>query len=465
MSRLALGLAAIASITMMPAASALAGTARVVRTVAPPDSKEAGTTLVRFTYVARSGERNRLTLTFEGGHVRVVDLAGVTPGSGCTREGAHPEIVSCFLRRSSYVGSPDIKLGDRADHVRLLGRSRSGFLATGETVVGPVGGVLRGGPGGDVLRGGPGVNLFYGGSGNDRMLGGASTDQFFEGSARNGADTIFAGRSPRRGSSLDAVLYTRRRNPVRANLDARPNDGERGERDRIMGVADLFGGRGADRLAGDRHANSIDGDAGADRLLGHGGDDDLSGGSGSDLLVGGAGGDVVLGEGGADSVYLEDGFPDYASCGTFKDEDRGHEEFDRLYIDGHDFFSNLDPVVSGLCDEVTRSGGPAGLVFWARIGTTLTLDGASVQLPVGCPTDAAPRCPGAVTLSRGSRVLAEVNVNVPNGETRVRYPRLPRDVRAIVRRRGALGATATTSFPVSGGSPVVRRTRVTFVPD
>lgn len=58
-------------------------------------------------------------------------------------------------------------------------------------------------------------------------------------------------------------------------------DGAPGEGDRLSRVENLFGGRGADRLAGDKGPNLLAGHGGRDRLIGR---------SGADAMVPGTGG-------------------------------------------------------------------------------------------------------------------------------------------------------------------------------
>ena len=248
--------------------TANAGTVRVVKTVWGPGTDEPGMTLAALEYRAGPGERNHVTIVRARVGATVTDLAGVTPGRGCVPGRPRPSTARCSLDVDE-VRPAVVALGDRGDYARL---------------VGGLSGYFDGGSGDDVLIGGRGlkwINIFRGGPGNDRMIGGPGDDDFDEDSKRNGADTISGGAQADSGrpfSITDTVSYRDRRNGVTADLNGRPDDGERGERDSIVGVAKLVGGRGSDRLAGDSGHNWLEGGAGADTILGGGGDDTLFGG-------------------------------------------------------------------------------------------------------------------------------------------------------------------------------------------
>jgi RTX calcium-binding nonapeptide repeat (4 copies) len=381
--------------------------------------------------------------------VRVTDLAGVTPGQGCVRACPRGTTARCLLA-ADFEQRSSLLLGDRGDYARLVGRLDGSF---------------DGGSGNDVLIGGSGRvnqfrngNVFTGGPGNDRMIGGPRDDEFDGGSRRNGADTISGGAE----DGYDSLSYADRRNGVRADLNGRRDDGERGEGDRIDGVEDLTGGRGGDRLSGNSATNILNGQAGNDTILGGGGDDAIFGLDGSDFLSGGPGGDWVDAGNGNDTVHVRDGAPDSVQCGDFIGTTGG---FDSVYLDGFDFFNPDDP-----CERVSRSG-VTGLVFRGRVTpTTLTVEATNeVTFRVGCPPDAPPRCVGRVSFARRGRLLASTAVTLERSSVSgvdvddMRTVRLPSDVTEAVQTRGRLSATATISFRDSGGQEIVRQIRVTFV--
>ena len=64
--------------------------------------------------------------------------------------------------------------------------------------------------------------------------------------------------------------------------------------DRLVGIENLTGSRGADGLTGNAGVNVLNGAAGDDVLNGAGGNDMLIGSAGRDRLIGGAGADVFL---------------------------------------------------------------------------------------------------------------------------------------------------------------------------
>jgi hypothetical protein len=136
---------------------------------------------------------------------------------------------------------------------------------------------LEGQAGRDVLIGTPGIDDIHGGGGRDRLFGRGGSDRLTDGDRsgatgekRPGPDLLDA------GSGLhDQVSYARRRRPLSIDLRPGGTEGESGEGDRVVGVEDLIGGRGADRLIGNSRANFIDAGEGSDRVAGGRGDDVL----------------------------------------------------------------------------------------------------------------------------------------------------------------------------------------------
>ena len=246
---------------------------------------------------AAPGERNRVRVVVAGRRrVVISDRVPVRPGVGCRRpDPANLRVVRCEMARGPDPSGVDYEpegvrvfLGDQADSAKVS-RGRRSFGSDS----------LSGGPGNDLLVSGPGGVAFTGGPGDDQMLGGTGYDSFTADASLDGQDTMVGGRG------ADAVSYSLRRRPVSADLDGRRDDGQRGERDRIVGVEGLTGGRAADRLVGDRHTNFLDGQEGPDQLFGGDGDDSLYGsnsraGPGGDRLYAGRGNDEITGGEGRD---------------------------------------------------------------------------------------------------------------------------------------------------------------------
>jgi Ca2+-binding RTX toxin-like protein len=113
--------------------------------------------------------------------------------------------------------------------------------------------VLRGGGGHDTLHGLAGNDALHGEAGDDRLLGWAG-DDLLEGGA--GSDTAY----------FNAAVV--------ADLAAgTAQGGAFGGSDRLVGIENLVGSGGDDRLAGDKRANALGGGQGADLLEGRGGAD------------------------------------------------------------------------------------------------------------------------------------------------------------------------------------------------
>jgi Ca2+-binding RTX toxin-like protein len=83
----------------------------------------------------------------------------------------------------------------------------------------------------------------------------------------------------------------------------------------ILGIENVSGGAGADRLLGHDGANQLSGNDGSDRLIGRGGNDLLTGDSGDDVITGGLGNDSLFGGEGQDQLQL-DGGDDLIDGGT-----------------------------------------------------------------------------------------------------------------------------------------------------
>jgi Ca2+-binding RTX toxin-like protein len=311
-------------------------------------------------YRADSGERNRLSIAFDGSTVRVTDAAGIRPGENCSATPGDSKRALCTLGDTNRGVSLRVELRDRSDRVAVRGRRR---------LDDQLGSTIRGGSGDDRIdvraagalpRSGHDGAYLYGNGGDDVLIGGPLRD-FFDGGRRpNGSDTFIGG-----GSNDDWVTYRSRKGNVRADLRGDRDDGARGERDRIgRDIEQISGGNGNDRLVGNSRRNLIVGEGGRDTLIGRGGGDTLDsgddipdrgdrlfGGRGNDKLRGGDGPDVidagpgrdrVLAWKGRDRIDLRDRSADEVSCGPGVDLVR----MDRL--DVFDHLSQRD------CERVRR---------------------------------------------------------------------------------------------------------------
>jgi RTX calcium-binding nonapeptide repeat (4 copies) len=389
-------------------------------------------------YAAAPGERNDVTAVQENGVVTIRDVAGIEPGTAC--EALDATGARCTFALQSFQRSANFRLGDRDDSLD------AGALETS--------GLLSGGKGGDLLLGPGAVAIsFAGGPGDDNMTGGAAPD-IFRTNRRDGSDTMSGGGPP---PILDADLFPRRdevfyarSRSVRAVLDGRANDGERGEHDNLMsiegvwagagddvvigtGAAEfMFGGAGRDLLRGRRGADQLLGgdrssrrrDIGigtADRLEGGGGPDVLDALGGPDLLIGGSGRDTLDGGRGRDRIRSGDSERDWVLCG------RG---FDRLA-------ANAGDVVMRGCEETEGALGPGeGIVQWA-----------TNSLVVACPVGAAEACRGTLTVSGPALPEVTAPYSAPRGRAaHVPLPIVFNDFDDANRRlSGAVASTANDS--------------------
>jgi hypothetical protein len=388
----------------------------VISSAAPAD---AGTLYVRtetrvpgdfgrqILYKADKGERNRVRLTVEESQpspdrVVLTDPAGVVAGRGCSPRPGDPSTATCDV--TAYWGFHGFEavLGDRDDEVTV----ETGLLNVVR---------LRGGRGADRLWGSQSArNVLAGGDGDDILTGGYYDDVFAEGAHRNGSDLIFGGD----GSSLDWVDYSDRHHGVIADSDGNRDDGERGERDKLVGVEAIVGGSGDDHLSGSAGDDHLVGGPGSDVLAGNGGDDRLlarwrppsvspgrgaprgpkdrlAGGSGDDALYadgggdtlrGGTGVDTIVGGGGADMIDAIDGATDEIFC-------RGGR--DRLRQDPIDLHRGCER-------RRPQSRAAVPLSVFAELGK---FGDKYVNLRVGCPDEGGDRCSGIVRWVTDGTVL------------------------------------------------------------
>ena len=377
-------------------APALAGTA----TVKDDHDPRSGDITQNVVYTAKPGERNDLTIAARQSDVELRDAAGITPGRQCSRPNpADPTRVICRANREGdFNGFAGVKLRDGDDRARVTEGSAT----------------IDGGTGNDTLVGGPGYGtLMIGGKGNDDMQGGAGRDSFDEAGAHNGSDTI------RGGAGEDDVDYSLRSADLRVSLDAKRNDGARGERDLVAAdVEKVDAGSGNDRLIGNRFDNILQGATGSDFVSGRAGDDlvdagrnDAAGerparsrdrvkaGPGDDVLFGagrgtvldgGSGHDDFIGSEGSDRIRARDGQSDSISC---------YRGRDRVSADGHDFVAGDRDT--GRCERVRRRGAAVAVAVGEPFVNdpgplSVNSPGGQTGFSVACPVDGPRICRGSV---------------------------------------------------------------------
>ena len=132
--------------------------------------------------------------------------------------------------------------------------------------------------------------------------------------------------------------FSSRQQSLRVDLRSRRTS----TRDTIVGIRNVTGGSGDDRLTGDAADNRLSGGPGDDVVADDVGDDIPIGGSGDDRLSGGAGKDYLIGEAGTDRL---DGGP-------------GDDVFDTKEVDddgGHGTPNRPDEVACGDGADTARS--------------------------------------------------------------------------------------------------------------
>jgi len=150
----------------------------------------------------------------------------------------------------------------------------------------------------DKLDGDSGVNKLSGGYGNDGVWGQTGNDQLLGG---DGSDLLGGGvgNDSVNGNAGDDTAHFGRAASIVVDLTAGTSSGEGS--DRVIGVENVTGSRGADRLTGTDGVNRLGGAGGNDVIFGAGGNDQLTGAGGNDSLNGDAGTDACDGGTGTDS--------------------------------------------------------------------------------------------------------------------------------------------------------------------
>jgi Ca2+-binding RTX toxin-like protein len=129
----------------------------------------------------------------------------------------------------------------------------------------------------NILRGNAGIDQLAGGEGDDTLSGGA------------GADTLDG------GADSDTASWFIGSAGVTVSLVSGVGLGGDAQGDTLIGIENLSGSQGHDRLIGDAGANTLQGWNGDDALGGAGGKDTLTGGLGADRFVYGSVAQSVVG--------------------------------------------------------------------------------------------------------------------------------------------------------------------------
>ena len=141
-------------------------------------------------------------------------------------------------------------------------------------------GRITGTSGADVIVGSSAADIIDGRGGDDVICARGGDDRVLQGVKADGADTVVG------GTGTDAVSYASRTARLSVSLpDKDANDGAIGEHDKLVGVEDVRGGAGHDKIIGNFADNALLGGAGNDTLTGKNGDDKLRGEAGDDTLV------------------------------------------------------------------------------------------------------------------------------------------------------------------------------------
>jgi hypothetical protein len=236
------------------------------------------------TVGAASGERNDLTIGWDGDPSTPADAAVVVtdagaplhPGAGCAP--AADGAIACPLPSWAWL-TAQVDLGNGDDRM---------------TVTGPMTVHADGGPGADRLDAAQAASAqLSGGDGADVLMGGYSSNTLTGGP---GPDAISG------GAGFDTVSYADHTTGVAVRLGGSTDDGAPGEGDSIArDVERAIGGAGNDLIVGTNGSDQLVGGNGDDRLEGLGGNDFLWGGSdattpdlpGADAVLGGDGDDEL----------------------------------------------------------------------------------------------------------------------------------------------------------------------------
>ena len=141
-------------------------------------------------------------------------------------------------------------------------------------------GRITGTSGADVIVGSSAADIIDGRGGDDLICARGGDDRVLQGVNADGADTVVG------GTGTDAVSYASRSARISVSLpDRDANDGAFGEHDKLVGIEDVRGGAGHDKIIGNFADNSLFGGAGDDALTGNKVTTSSRGEAGDDALV------------------------------------------------------------------------------------------------------------------------------------------------------------------------------------
>ena len=195
-------------------------------------------------------------------------LAGGTGVDTLLYAGSATATVSLAVTGAQDTGyGRDVVTGFENLAFEGTGRFRATGNAAANLLAGDAGGdTLDGGGGNDTLEGGAGDDSLLGQTGNDRLLGG------------DGDDTLDG------GAGTDTAIYSGFVGATVSLAVAVAQETGYG-RDVLIGVENLIGGYGRDRLTGSAASNLLRGGEDHDTLDGGAGNDTLDGGLGIDTAV------------------------------------------------------------------------------------------------------------------------------------------------------------------------------------
>jgi Ca2+-binding RTX toxin-like protein len=214
-----------------------------------------------------------------------VDIAGFAGVGGAVRLDLEAQTVARGFAGTTFDGVENLRGTRSSDHLfgdgaanKLAGDAGADFLfGRGADDV------LYGNDGDDTLAGGDGQDLLFGGLGSNLLSGNAGIDTASYDPAQTGDPSTGAPDwrpMATRGDVVADLLMGRGGFlPFRQNLSSQT-------RDTLVGVENLIGGDGDDRIGGSLGQNVLNGGDGDDVIEGRGADDAVSGGDGDDVIYG-----------------------------------------------------------------------------------------------------------------------------------------------------------------------------------
>ena len=339
----------------------------------------------------------------EGDNVTGFDELYMGKGNDTVTGGPGPELISAAAGNDTASG------GDGADFV-------------------------AGGSGTDTLNGDGGNDTVIGDAGADMVNGGGDDDVLTDSGEFDGPDgnDVFSG-----GTGIDLLDYSRKGNPVVADLDGVADDGIPGETDNAgADIENLIGTLKADTLIGNDSANEIEGGGGDDTIAGLGGADALLGADGNDTIDAGPGIDLIDSGAGTDTLRSRDSDPDDVSCGS---------SLDTLTAD------LLDPLPA-TCDDTSLGA------FIAKTKVELNEKGKG-KLSVSCPLAEGIACAVGVNVGKARKALAKAKGTVASGETEKIKLKLTRDGKKALDGNDKIVAPATTTMTDAAGAQAITFTK------